>query len=236
MKGVILAAGSGSRMQDRHKQGSKVLLTVGVSAVIDYTLNAFAQSRVTDLAVVVGYQAAAVERWIGDGSRFGLRVQYVRNTDFQLGNAVSLYVARSFVEDGPFILSMADHMVSSELVSRIVDFPESGDVLGVDFDPTPREVEEGTRVMVKSGVVERIGKGLNDWNGIDAGVFRLTPAVFEAVEEIMATERPEYQLSQALLRMLVSGHTLFACDVSGCFWQDIDTWKDLDEVRKAVTG
>ena len=236
MKGIILAAGSSSRMYDRGKQGTKVLLSVGVSTVIDYTLNAFAQSRVTDLAVVVGNRAASVERWIGDGSRFGLRVQYIHNADFQLGNALSLYVARSFVKDVPFILSMADHMVSSELVSRIVDFSEPGSVLGVDFDPPPREVEEGIRVIVKSGVVENIGKGLNDWDGIDTGVFRLTPAVFEAIEEVMATQLPEFKLSEALLRMTVSGHTLFACDVSGCFWQDIDTWKDLDEARKADAG
>ena len=178
-----------------------------------------------------------MKRWVGDGSRFGLRVEYVHNPDFLLGNAVSLYTARSFVQDDAFILSMADHMVSPELLRRIVDFPESGNVLGVDFDPSPREVEEGTRVMVKSGVVENIGKGLNNWNGIDAGVFRLNPTVFEAVEDIMAAnEGSEYQLSHAIQRMLDSDHALFACEVSGFYWQDVDTWDDLDLARRAIAG
>ena len=178
-----------------------------------------------------------MKSWVGDGSRFGLRVEYVHNPDFRLGNAVSLYAARSFVKDETFILSMADHMVSPELVRRVVGFPGSSNVLGVDFNLSAREVEEGTRVMVKSGVVGSIGKGLNDWNGIDAGVFRLNPAVFEAVEDIMATNKgSEYQLSGAIQRMLDMDHTLFACDVSSFFWQDIDTLDDLDLARSAVAG
>ena len=237
MRGVILAAGSGTRLSDRDNPRSKVLLPVGDRTVIDYTLRAFARCRVNDVAIVVGFHGVAVKRWVGDGSRFGLRVEYVYNPDFLLGNAVSLFAARSYTEDDTFILSMADHMISAELLGRIVDFPESVNVLGVDFDPSPREVEEGTRVMVSgTGVVENIGKGMNEWNGIDAGVFRLNPAVFEAIEDIMGAERSEYQLSEAILRLLDSGHPLFACDVSGCFWQDVDTWEDLDLVRRAVAG
>ncbi len=223
-------------MNGRAMQGSKVLLPVGVSNVIEYTLSAFAQCRIFDVVIVVGYQAAAVQQWIGDGARYGLRVEYAHNADFRLGNAVSLYAARSFTNGDSFILSMADHMLSADLLGRIVDYPGSGSVLGVDFDPAPNEVAEGTRVMVRSGVVEQIGKGLNDWNGIDTGVFRLTPAVFEAVENTMAFERPEYQLSNAIRRMLLADQTLFACDVSDCFWQDVDTVEDLDLVRRAVAG
>ena len=237
MKAIILAAGVGSRLFAPDKQGSKVLLPVGGGAVIDYTLNAFALCDLTDLAIVVGYDGAGVKRWVGDGSRFGLRVEYIHNPEYLLGNAVSLYAARFFVKDETFILSMADHMVSPELIRRIVDFPESSNVLGVDFDPSPLEAEEGTRVKVESGVVKNIGKGLNDWNGIDTGVFRLNPAVFGALEHITSTnKRHEYQLSEAIQRMVDSDHTLFTCDVSGVFWQDIDTRDDLDLVRSVVAG
>lgn len=212
-----------------------MLLPVGGGTIIDHTLDTFAQCGVTDLAIVVGYGGVGVKSWVGDGSRFGLHIEYVHNPDFRLGNAVSLYAARSFVMDETFMLSMADHMVSPELVRQIVEFPESSNVLGVDFDPSPREVEEGTKVEVESGRVENIGKGLKAWNGIDAGVFRLNPAVFEAIEDIMAAnERPEYQLSEAILRMIDSGTKLFACDISGYFWQDIDTLDDLELVREAV--
>ena len=210
---------------------------VGGGTIIDHTLDAFAKCDITELVIVVGYAGEGVMRWVGDGSRFGMRVEYVHNPDFRSGNAVSLYAARSLVKDETFILSMADHMVSPGLLRRIVEFAESGNVLGVDFNPSPREVEEGTRVMVKSGVVQNIGKGLNDWNGIDAGVFRLTSDVFEAIEDILAANKmTEYQLSEAIQRMLDTDHKLFACDISDFFWQDVDTWDDLDLVRSAVAG
>ena len=235
MRGVILAAGSGSRLSVQYGRRHKVLLRVGGRAIIDYTLEAFAKVGVTDLAVIIGYEGDAVRQWVGDGSRQGLHVQYVTNPEYLRGNALSLYAARVFTGDDPFLLSMADHMVSEGLLSQLLDVDYEVNGLAVDFTPSPREVDEGTRVLVDpEGIVTHIGKDLSFWNGIDAGVFLLNPAVFEGLAELLAEERDEYQISSAITRMIQLGHPLHARDVSGAFWQDIDTLEDLRFVRQSL--
>jgi choline kinase len=237
MKGVILAAGLGTRLSEISLQIPKVLLPVAGRPVIDHTLEAFGQVGVTDVAIIVGYQGQALQGRIGDGSEHGLQIEYIYNPDYQRGNALSLYAAKPFTEDAPFLLSMADHMVSSHLLAGVLNTAAPGNVLGVDFDPSPRNVEEGTRVLVnQEGLVTDLGKGLSHWNGIDAGVFRLTPAIYEAIGDLVREEKPEYELGQAMSRMIDLGYPLQSCDVSGCFWQDIDTLDDLHFVRQALAG
>jgi choline kinase len=235
LKGIILAAGCGKRLSRHDGQRPKVLIPVGGRAIIDYTVEAFKEVGVTDLAIVIGYQGDYLKERVGDGSRQGLCIQYISNPDYERGNALSLYAARSFAEDEPFLLSMADHMISPDLLVRMLDPHELANALAVDFNLSPRHVAEGTRVLVsREGLVTHLGKGISRWNGIDAGVFRLTSPIFEAIADVLGEERAEYELSQAITRMIDRGHPLQARDISGCFWHDIDTWEDLDLVRKAL--
>ena len=237
MKGVILAAGSGSRLSGYSGARPKSLLSVAGRPIIDYTLEAFANAGVTDLIVVIGHQADALKRGIGDGYRQGLRIQYVYNPGYQRGNALSLQAARPFTEDTPFLLAMADHMISTSLLVRLLEAGEPSNALAVDFTTSPRHEEDSTRVSVgPDGLVAHIGKQLSRWNGVDAGAFRLTPAIFEALDQIIGEPESACELSQAITRMIDLGHPLQACDISGCFWQDIDTWEDLHLARQTLAG
>ena len=227
MKGVILAAGRGSRLSVHHDQEPKVLLPVAGQAIIEHTIDAFADVGVTELAIVIGYRGAAVRKGIGAGARRGLQIQYILNQDYAKGNARSLLSAKSFTRGEPFLLAMADHMASAELLERMIDVSEPGNLLGVDYRISDRHVEEATRVLVdRFGVISHIGKELQRWNGVDTGVFRLDSDIFDALKYLMAEQHPEYQLSQAITLMIEEGKPLLACDVSGCFWHDVDTLED----------
>ena len=235
MKGVILAAGCGTRLSTYSQHSSKMLLPVGGRPLIDHTLEAFAQVGVTDVAVVTGYQGNVLMERVGDGSRQGLHIEYVPNPDYEEGNALSVYVAKAFTGGEPFLLSMGDHMVSPDLVARLLDTDGSANVLAVDFTLSARNIEEGTRVLVNpQGRVTRIGKRLTEWNGTDAGAFRLTSSIFDAIASLIDEGEGQYELSLAITRMMGHGDSLQARDVSGCFWHDVDTWEDLNLVRQAV--
>ena len=238
MKAVILAAGHGSRFSQygvRHK----ALLPVNGRTVIDYTLDGIQQAGISDICIVIGHEGQALQDVLGDGSVRGADITYVMNTEYHRGNAVSVLTAKEEVGTEPFILSMADHMPSAEIIQGLVDgASENGwnlNALAVDFDPDDRDVEEGTRVSVDNhGHIVAIGKNLPDWNGIDCGVFRFTPAIFEAIEAKLAEEHSHDELSQAVTHMILAGNDLHAHDVDGAFWFDVDTWEDLKLARETL--
>ena len=237
MKGIILAAGSGARLSRYHVALPKVLIPVAGRPIIGYTLDAFHQAGVKDVAIVIGYRGDVLKDWIGDGSQYGLNVEYIFNKDYPLGNATSVYAARSFAKGEPFLLSMADHMISSDLVGRLVSFQGSVNALAVDYTRSTRHIEEGTRVLVTDdGLIAMIGKDLLRWNGIDAGAFRLTSDIFDAIGDELTKSRAQHELSQAVTRMIHLGNPLLACDITGSFWHDIDTWEDLEYIRNMLDG
>ena len=235
MRGIILAAGSGTRLSAYHGQLPKSLLEVAGRPIIDHVLEAFSRAGVTELAVVVGYKGDVLKERIGDGARQGLEIQYVTNPDYHMGNALSLYAARNYAEDAPFLLSMADHMIGPDLLTRLLEGPSWANALAVDFTLSPRQVEEGTRVLVnEDGLVTQMGKALSVYNGIDAGAFRLTSSIFRAIHDLMDEQGPDCELSQGMTRMIQEGSPLLACDISGCFWYDVDTGEDLKYVRETL--
>lgn len=240
MKGVILAAGRGTRLPLPAGHLHKLLLPASGRSVIDYTLDAYRAAGIEEVAIIVGYRGNVLMEQISDGSRHGLRIEYLYNPDYHRGNALSVYRARVFTGDEPFLLSMADHMVSPGLLSRVHESRGHESVLAVDFDELALErdeaMREATRVFVSpDGLVTRIGKGLSRWNGIDAGVFRLALPIYDSIAELVREERVEYELGEAVARMLGKGHPLQACDISGCFWRDIDTWDDLEDAREVLS-
>ena len=235
MRGVILAAGSGTRLSDYNGQLPKSLLEVAGRPIIDHVLEAFCRTGVTEVCIVIGYKGDVLKERIGDGSRHGLDIQYVTNPDYHMGNALSLSAARAYAEDGPFLLSMADHMIGPDVLTQLLEGPRWANALAVDFTLSPRQVEEGTKVLVnEDGLITQMGKGLSLYNGIDAGAFRLTPSIFTAINDLMDEQGPDCELSQGMLRMIQDGSPLQACDISGCFWYDVDTGDDLRFVREAL--
>jgi choline kinase len=154
---------------------------------------------VTEVTIVVGHLGDQIRHALGETQYHGARLTYVESPDRHDGNGLSLYAAREPVGEGPFILAMADHLISPRLVRRLLAARPTQDALCVDRQPSPLiQVDEATQVWVdRTGQIRRIGKNLLRWNGLDTGVFWLTPAIFQAVETLRATGVSAPTLTQA---------------------------------------
>jgi len=236
MKGVILAAGSGTRLAPLTLNIPKPLISVLGHPLIDYTISAFVEVGIVELIIVIGYKEAMIREWVGDGSRYGARVEYAFNLNYTLRNAVSLYAAQQMVGEDPFVLTMADHMISPRILSTLLSFTVTEDALCVDQSAkAPPQLNDATKVLIdEKGYILRIGKRIKKWNAIDTGVFLLTPTVFTAISHLMGKKRQGPNLSQCINWLIRRGGKVRACDVSGCFWMDVDTWEDLRYVERIL--
>ena len=230
MKGVILSAGLGSRFGSYTKGEHKLLLLVNGSPIIDYTLQSFHMAGIVDVVLVVGFMADRIRDWVGHGSQYGLNVQYAFNPDYEFGNALSLRKAQAFTSDEGFILSMGDHMISSQLITSEMEshLDYQSSVLGVDFNPSLLHAQDVTRVMVEAEErISSIGKHIQEWNGTDSGVFRLNSEIFEVVDKWIDLDKSErYELGDVFAHMISQGGTLKSCDISDSYWYDVDTLED----------
>jgi len=235
IKAVILAAGRGKRISAHMNDKPKPLIPIFGKTLIEYPLEALKENGIEKCVIVVGYKAEKIREYLSDGKKYGLKIEYVYNPEFDDGNGVSLYYARQLLDENePFLVLMADHLVDSEIVRKALQSIENKPLLCIDYSPKySPQLKDATRVQVNAeGYVQDIGKELTEWNGVDTGVFILDKRIFEAIEKVKVKTRAS--LSKCIKRMISDGVKLWACNVSGLFWLDIDLPEDLEFAKKTL--
>jgi phosphatidylglycerophosphate synthase len=96
--------------------------------IIDRTLATLSRAGIRDVVITVGFEGEQVRRHVGDGARFGLRVRYACNDDWDAGNARSVAAARPLLA-GDFLLLMGDHLVDERIVAAVARQEVTRDVL-----------------------------------------------------------------------------------------------------------
>src|SRR6476619_1703843 len=100
MRGIILAAGKGSRLNGTAGDRPKCLVEIGGVTLVERQIRALELAGVDDITVVVGCQA----EWVR--ARCGNRVTYVENTRYAETNSLySLWLARALLYEGFVVLN-----------------------------------------------------------------------------------------------------------------------------------
>ena len=234
MKGVIIAAGTGTRLKDLTRDLPKPLINVTGKPLIEYTIEAFMEAGFKKLGIVIGHRGRLLQRHLGDGRRYNIRIEYLTNDNYWRGNATSIFACQSFIEQEPFIVSVADHMISSEILQLLLESDRGYHTLCVDRQTRIfLQISDATKVWVnESGFVERIGKKLQRYNAIDTGVFLFRPGFFEYISAY--PHEDHCSITRIVMHMIASGDPLSTCDVSGSFWFDVDTLDDLRFARAVM--
>ncbi len=223
--GLVLAAGFGSRLAGTDPTTRlKPLTPVGGTPLIVRTLRSLERAGCTRAVVVVGHETQAVRDGIAASYDGPLEVAFVVNARYDLSNGVSVLAARGHLGRGPFVLTMADHVVGDELMdlARAHTPPDHGATLLVDYDLAGIfDMDDATKARVSDGKITAIGKTLTEFDAVDTGVFVCTQALLDALDASLA-ETGDAALSDGVRRLAEQGR-MAALDVRGGFWQDVDT-------------
>lgn len=113
MQAVIIAGGKGTRLRSRIGDLPKPLAPLGGRPLIDYQLELAARHGVTDVLLLSGYGAEALRAFCGDGSRWGVRIDYHHETT-PLGTAGAVLDALAQLDER-FIVLYGDTMLNVDL-------------------------------------------------------------------------------------------------------------------------
>lgn len=107
MKAMILAAGLGQRMRPLTDTLPKPLLEAGGKPLLQYHLEALRRAGVLDVVINLAYLGEKIRTFVGDGSRFGVRVQYSAESE-PLETGGGILRALPLLGDEPFLLINGD--------------------------------------------------------------------------------------------------------------------------------
>jgi L-glutamine-phosphate cytidylyltransferase len=182
MRGVILAAGRGSRLNGGNGDMPKCLVTVGGETLLSRNIRILRAAGIDDVTVVVGCAAETVRRSVPD-------VTFVDNEIFAQTNSLySLWLTRSLLTDG-FIVMNCDVLVHPQLVLDLLGARHEDALLIAYRDDETTYGDEEMKVRVRCGRVVDISKSMDpdDADGENLGIVKFGAAGARVLIEEMDT-------------------------------------------------
>lgn len=238
MKGVVLAAGKGTRMLPLTARRPKPLVPVLDRPMIEHILLGARDAGVDHIAIVVSYLGDMIREALGNGSRLGLRLEYIDQGEAR-GTGHAALMCESFVGDEPFFMSWGDIIVPARNYRKVISafVPGKTDaVLSLNWVEDPYE---GAAVYVKDGHVEGIEekppKGTATTHFNNAGLFVYTPAFFARLRKLTPSSRGEIELPDAVQGMIRDGERIAAVEIEG-YWSDVARPSSVLALNEKVIG
>lgn len=232
MKALLFAAGRGERMRPLTDTRPKPLLEAGGKRLVEWHLERLAAAGIRDVVINIAHLAAEFSEALGDGSRYGVHIEYSHEGAVPLetgggmlhalpllGDASFLAVNADTFTDFDFALLPTDPQGIAELV--LVDNPPQhprGD-FGIDANGNllPRADSSGaTRALTFAGIGTYRPEILRDWRSIigDAAGARETP--------------PRFSITPLLRAAIARGEIAWRHHRG--FWTDVGTPQRLTEL------
>ena len=240
MKGLILSAGMGTRLDPLTRTRPKCMVHVAGRPMMEYQLDSLRRARVESCTIVVGYMADAVRGYFGSDYR-GVSLTYVENAAYaSTNNLYSFWLARAEFDDDVLLLE-ADLVFDDRLVRELVVMDEPN-VAIVDLFQSNMD---GTVILAENGAAKSMVLKVDQGPGFDyrralktVNIYRLSreslvedivPKMGEFLEEGRAD-----QYYEAVFANLISAGrmNMAVMNTGNKKWAEIDTLGDLSEAEK----
>jgi dTDP-glucose pyrophosphorylase len=231
-KAVLLAAGRGTRMRELTAELPKPMLRVRGKPVLQHIVEGLREAGLTDFLVVVGWRAEVVKEFFGDGSKYGVRIEYVMQT-VQDGTGRVVELAKGFTGAEPFVLSYGDILIAPENYSRV-----SAALAGAEAVVTVKrsdDVSQGGAVFVNEKFEltdlrekPKPGEPTSPW--YNAGVYAFRSSIFDFIAKLERSPRGEYELTDAIRNLARDGKKVQALELLG-EWADVRDPEILEKLN-----
>ncbi len=120
MKGIVLAAGAGTRLYPASQPISKILLPIYDKPMIYYPLSTLILAGIREILIITNEKDYDnFYKLLGDGSQFGIRLEY-RIQYVQRGIADAFIIAEDFIGDDDVALILGDNIFHGHGFSTIM--------------------------------------------------------------------------------------------------------------------
>lgn len=246
MRGVVLAGGTGSRLDPITRVTNKHLLPVGREPMIWHALSRIRECEISDVLVVTGTDHAGdVFSLLGSGTDRGLRLTY-RVQDEAGGIAHALRLARDFVGYEPFVVLLGDNIFGSRIspyahrfvswLSRSFGATSRIEPAGmVLLRPVPDPERFGVPKLAENGrIVEIVEKPADPPSrfAVTGCYFLVGEGIFDMIADLKPSARGELEISDLLTS--IARRERLHHEIYDGQWTDAGTFESLDRANEML--
>ncbi len=226
---LVLAGGKGTRMYPVTLATPKPLVCISGRPLLDYLISQLKNAGVEEVLVSIGYKAEQVKEYFGNGSRFGLELQYLVE-ETPLGTGGPLRVAADKL-DNTFYMVNADEFTTLDLGLQAQQHEKNKGAVGTIFlhkvaDTTGFGVIETENGKVKK-FLEKPSEYETNSQLINGGRYVLTKKVLDYV-----TDKKPLNIERDIFPKIAAEGKLYAySSPHPVFWHAVNTLDALRELE-----
>ncbi|EYT49363.1 glucose-1-phosphate thymidylyltransferase [Brachybacterium muris] len=229
MRGIILAGGTGSRLHPLTIGVSKQLMPVYDKPMIYYPLSTLMLAGIRDILIITTPEdQAAFQRVLGDGSRFGVNLQYVVQPSPD-GLAQAFVLGKEFLDGGPAALVLGDNLFYGQgMGTQLRRYRELDGAAVFGYwvkDPTAYGVVEIDDTGRALSLEEKPARPRS--NLAVPGLYFYDDTVVSRAEALTPSARGELEITDLNRSYLEEGTLQVEVLTRGTAWLDTGTFDDL---------
>ncbi len=221
-RAVVLAAGRGTRMRELTATFPKPMINVRGKPVLQHIIEGLRDAGSRKFLIIVGYHAEMVRNCFGNGTDYGVHIEYATQT-VQDGTGRVVDLAHNFTGASPFILSYGDILIDPVNYKRLRNLAD--DCEAIITVTRGEDVSKGGAVFVNEEMdlvdlreKPNPGEPTSPW--YNAGLYAFRPSIFEFTARLKPSPRGEYELTDAIRDLAHSGKKVQALELNG-EWADV---------------
>lgn len=219
---VLMAGGLGTRLSPLTDAVPKPMLHVGSKPILETIIENFAKYGYTDIILSVGYKSNIIEEYFGDGSAFGVKIDYIHETK-RMGTAGALSMLRNKLTE-PFFVMNGDLMTNINF-EHMFDYHISHDAMATmavreyDF-----QVPYGV-VKIKDGQITSIEEKPTHRFYVNAGIYLLAERSLEHIPNDEFFDMPSL-----FEKLIANGKNAVSFPIRE-YWLDIGRMSDYERAN-----
>ena len=220
-KAMILAGGMSTRLYPLTKQVPKPLVPVAGEPITAHIMRWLQSFGYTDLAINVHYLADRIEAAFGDGSRYGVKLNYLHEAEL-MGSAGALKPLESFFTE-TFVVVGCDDLTDANLDALVAFHKERGALATIGLIEAEEVDQYGVVITDDRGRIvefqEKPPKGTERSKLVNTGIYVFEPAIFDHIPA-----GTFYDFGKGVFPALqAAGADFFGMRLGGAYWRDIGT-------------
>lgn len=228
MKAVIMAGGFGTRLRPLTCNIPKPMVPMVNKPMMEHIVDLLKSHGITDLVATLFYQPEIISGYFGDGSAFGVKMQY-RKAEADLGTAGSVGNARDFLNQRVLIIS-GDVLTDFDLSKAIRFHEEKKSQATVLLTRVANPLQFGVILTQDDGRITRFlekpswGEVFSDT--INTGIYILEPEVFDLIPR-----GEEFDFSRNLFPAMLDADMPLYGYISEGYWRDIGNLHEYQDAH-----
>jgi glucose-1-phosphate thymidylyltransferase len=232
MKGLILAAGLGTRLRPLTYTRPKPVLRVANKPMIVYAIENLRDADITEIGLVVSEMTrSGVEEAVKDVP--GVKLEFVLQ-EKQLGLAHAVKQAETFLAGEDFCMYLGDNLFEKGVRAYVEAFKSGAcdAVIGLVKVADPREF--GVAVLDETGkIVRLVEKPKEPPSDLAvAGVYCFNNKILRVIDDLKPSARGEYEITDAIVGLMEHG-VVRGLEVQG-WWKDTGRAFDLLDANRLI--